>query len=40
MEETQYSNDLYEPRRPAYLGNDVDDDNGDGGEDSEATPSY
>ena len=37
LDETQYSNDLYELEGLAYLGND---DDSDGGEDSGATLSY
>ena len=40
-EVTHYSKDLYSPRGLAYHGNDDDDyGDGDGGEDSEVTPSY
>ena len=38
LKETQYSKDLYSPGELAYPGNN--DDDGDGGEDSKATPSY
>ena len=40
LEVTQYSKDLYDPEELAYPSNDDGDDDGDGGEDSEATPSY
>ena len=40
LEVTQYSKDLFGPRGLAYPGNDDDDSDSDGGEDSEATPSH
>ena len=40
LKENQYSKDLYSPGELAYPGNNDDADDGDGGEDSKATPSY